>query len=118
MEILENAVFVSFLSLLFYGIDQTTLAVFAGICAAKIAGDTYMGSRIGAPHKKSHYLLSPIKDILLGLIWIAPVIESPLAWNTPRPVLGSDPAFSRLLPLKTKPAANSMKPREGEQAAA
>ena len=118
LEIMENAVFVSFLSLLLCGIDQTTFAFFAGVCALKIAGDAYMGSRIGAPHKKSHYLLSPVKDILLGLIWIAPVIQSPLAWKTPRPDLGSDPAFSPVSPLKTKPVTNSMKPREGEQAAA
>ena len=110
MEILENAVFVSLLSILLCGIDQTTFAFFTGVCAVKIASDSRMGSRIGAPHKKSHYLLSPVKDILLGLIWIAPVIQSPLAWITPRPVLRSDPAFSPLMPLKSKPVANSMKP--------
>ena len=57
-------------------------------------GDFYLGRRIGTRLHPLSYLLSPIKDLLIGLIWFVPFIDDTVIWRGNRYLIGKDSVLS------------------------
>ena len=93
-ELAINPVFISILSVFLYGLTWETLSLFIIACAVKMSGDFYLGRRIGAPLHPLSYLLSPIKDLLIGLIWFVPFMDDTVIWRGNRYRIGKDSVLS------------------------
>ncbi len=102
-EILANPVFVASIPILFTGPSRITLSFASFITAVKILGDMIMGRCIGMRNGEapSHsqpafgYLLVPLKDIIIGMIWFVPLVSATVVWRGNRYLIGKD---SRLSP--------------------
>ncbi len=102
-ELLANPVFVATLPVLFKGPSRETLSFAALTGLIKVLGDFLIGRAIESSavitynHKQSSliYLLSPIKDILIGILWFVPLLSSTVVWRGNRYLIGQD---SRLSP--------------------
>jgi ceramide glucosyltransferase len=102
-ELLVNPVFMAALPILLTGPSRETLSFAAFIGLVKILGDSLLGRRIEASapraylHKHSafRYLLVPVKDIIIGILWFVSLLSSTVVWRGNRYVLGRD---SRLSP--------------------
>ncbi len=95
-EILTNAVFISCIPLLVAGPSTATLALALVAAAIKAAGDRSLGTRTGAVMHASVYLLAPLKDILIGLLWFVPLLSDTVVWRGNRYRIDRD---SRLSPV-------------------
>ena len=80
-EILSNAVFISCLPLVLLGPTTRTISLTIAVFLAKILGDYALGKRIRSAHRYFHYLLSPIKDIIIGCIWFVPFFSRTVTWR-------------------------------------
>jgi len=102
-EILVNPVFVSTLPLLFTGPSRETLSFAAVVGLSKVLGDFVIGKTIvsrSGDHRLRRpspfiYLLAPVKDIIIGIVWFIPLLSSTVVWRGNRYLIGKD---SRLLP--------------------
>jgi ceramide glucosyltransferase len=94
-ELIGNPVFMAVLPLLIWEPSKLTFALAGMVSATKIAGDYMIGRRIGANLKASSYLFSPLKDLMIGVMWFAPLISSTVVWRGNRYIIGKD---SRLSP--------------------
>ncbi|MCK9418384.1 MAG: ceramide glucosyltransferase [Nitrospirae bacterium] len=102
-EILANPVFVAVLPVLFTGPSREALSFAAIVGLIKILGDFVMGRRISSwsgeqgVHTPSPftYFLSPLKDLIIGIVWFVPLLSSTIVWRGNRYVIGKD---SRLSP--------------------
>jgi ceramide glucosyltransferase len=89
-EMIANPVFMSVLYVLLAGPSKSSL-IFAGtVSAYKIAGDFMIGRMIGANLKPVYYLFSPLKDLLIGFLWFAPLLSSTVVWRGNRYIIGKD----------------------------
>jgi len=93
-ELPINPVLISSLPLFLYGLTGAALSLFIVACAVKVMGDFYLGRRIGTPLHPLFYLLSPIKDLLIGLIWFVPFIDDTVIWRGNRYLIGKDSVLS------------------------
>ena len=93
-ELAINPVFISSLPLFLYGLTREALSLFIIACGVKMIGDFYLGRRIGTPLHPLSYLLSPIKDLLIGLIWFVPFIDDTVIWRGNRYRIGKDTRLS------------------------
>ena len=93
-ELLGNPVFMAALLVMFAEFSSIALAFAGAISVLKAAGDFIMGRRIGSDLKKSSYLLGPIKDMLIGVIWIVPIFSNKVVWRGNRYVIGKDSFLS------------------------
>ena len=80
-EIMTNAVFISCLAPVVMGPTARALSLAAAAWLIKIIGDYLLGKRIRSAHHFYHYLLSPIKDIIVGVIWFAPFFSRTVMWR-------------------------------------
>ena len=102
-EILANPVFVAVLPVLFKGPSRQTLSFAAIVGLIKVLGDSVMGRRITSMSGEQSmpapspftYFLSPLKDLIIGIVWFVPLISSTIVWRGNRYVIGKD---SRLSP--------------------
>ena len=102
-ELLGNPVFIAALPILFAGPSKMTLSLTGIIGLIKIIADFFMGRAItssAAQHvlqKQSPftYLLGPVKDLIIGIIWFVPILSSTVVWRGNRYIIGKD---SRLSP--------------------
>ncbi len=102
-ELLANPVFIAALPVLIKGPSRETVSFAVVIALLKSLGDCLLGRAIevssaGTGLSKQSplvYLLTPIKDILVGIIWFVPIMSSTVFWRGNRYVIGRD---SRLLP--------------------
>jgi ceramide glucosyltransferase len=93
-ELFGNPVFMAALLVLLAGFSAATLAFAFAISALKAAGDFVIGRRIGADLKKSSYLLGPVKDMLIGVIWFVPIFSNIVVWRGNRYMIGKDSFLS------------------------
>jgi ceramide glucosyltransferase len=93
-ELLGNAVFMSFLPILFWEPSKITLTFAAFTSSAKILGDFYIGRKIKAKMNCLLYLLSPIKDLIIGMIWFVPILSNTVIWRGNRYIIGKDSLLS------------------------
>jgi ceramide glucosyltransferase len=102
-ELLANPVFIATLPVLFKGLSRETVSCAALVGLVKVFGDAFIGRAIEASsakinfHKQSIvvYLLAPMKDILIGILWFVPLLSSTVVWRGNRYLIGRD---SRLSP--------------------
>ncbi len=95
-ELLGNSVFMAFLPLLFLGPSQETVGLASLAGMLKIIGDAYLGKLTRAGANPLHYLLVPVKDLIIGIIWFVPVLSDTVAWRGNRYLIDRD---SRLAPV-------------------
>jgi ceramide glucosyltransferase len=93
-ELPGNPVFMAILPLLLVGFSAMTLEFAGAVSILKAAGDFMMGRRIGSDLKISSYLLGPLKDILIGAIWIVPIFSNTVVWRGNRYLIGRDSFLS------------------------
>lgn len=74
-------------------------ASLALISAGKIILDRMIARRLGADMPLQHFLLTPIKDLLIALIWFAPFMNRTIRWREKNYVVGLG---SRLRPYEEK----------------
>jgi ceramide glucosyltransferase len=102
-EILANPVFVATLPVLFKGPSRETLSFAAIVGLIKVLGDSVMGRRITSLSGEQGirtpssltYFLSPLKDLIIGIVWFVPLFSSTIVWRGNRYIIGKD---SRLSP--------------------
>jgi ceramide glucosyltransferase len=94
LELTINPVFTACLPLLLLGPTEKTLSVLTLVCLIKIIGDFYLGRSISTPMHPLVYLLSPIKDLLMGLLWFVPLADDTVVWRGNRYRMGKDTRLS------------------------
>jgi ceramide glucosyltransferase len=94
LELTINPVFTACLLLLLFGPKEKILSVLTLVCLMKSIGDFYLARRISAPMHPLIYLLSPIKDLLIGLIWFVPFLDDTVIWRRNRYLIGKDTRLS------------------------
>lgn len=93
-EIAGNAVFVSVLPLMFLEPSKTTVSYALLVGLLKALGDFYIGRRIASDMNPFLYLLAPVKDVLIGLLWFVPIFSSTVVWRGNRYLIGRDSVLS------------------------
>ena len=94
-ELITNAVFMSCLPMVLTGPSHATVSLAFLVSTLKILGDLHMGRRMGSEMNPFLYLLSPVKDLVIGVIWFVPLLSNTVAWRGNRYVIAKD---SLLLP--------------------
>ena len=94
-ELLGNPVFMSFLPLVLWETSVITATFAACVSSIKVLGDFYVGKKTKSGMNGFLYFLSPVKDLIIGLIWFVPIISSTVVWRGNRYIIGRD---SRLSP--------------------
>ncbi len=94
LELTVNPVFIAWLSFLLLGPTAKTLALLAIVSLIKITGDFYLGRSLSTPMHPLVYLLSPIKDLLIGLLWFVPLTDDTVVWRGNRYRMGKDTRLS------------------------
>jgi len=101
-EILANPIFVASLPILFTGPSRMTLSFAALVSLVKMFADSFMGRSIrtqvpaASGTNSLQYVLVPIKDIIIGLVWFVPIVSATVVWRGNRYRIGRD---SRLSPM-------------------
>lgn len=98
-ELISNPVFFSFLPIFIWEASKVTLLFGFFVSIIKVIGDFYLGKRLGSTIKSLHYLISPVKDIFIGIIWFVPLFSNTVVWRGNRYFIGKD---SKLLPYLEK----------------
>ncbi|MDA8086349.1 MAG: glycosyltransferase [Nitrospiraceae bacterium] len=93
-ELAANAVFISAIPLLILGPSGGALALALSTSLIKTAGDLYIGRKTGTGLSPLSYLLVPVKDILIGIVWFVPVFSSRVVWRGNRYRIGKDSMLS------------------------
>jgi ceramide glucosyltransferase len=98
-ELAGNAVFMSFVPIVIMPISKVSLLLAAAVSSLKIVHDLYIGKKLRADMHPLLYLLSPVKDLIVGLIWFVPILSNTVAWRGNRYIIGKD---SMLFPYPEK----------------
>jgi len=93
-ELISNAVFMSCFPLFLYEPSKLTGLFALLVSCVKVTGDFYIGKKIEAGMNPFLYLLSPIKDLIVGIIWFIPIISNTVVWRGNRYVIGKDSKLS------------------------
>jgi ceramide glucosyltransferase len=93
-ELIGNAVFISCLSLFFSPL-RPALLLAGAVSTVKVVRDFYIGRKLGAGMNPLLYLLTPVKDLLIGFIWFVPVLSNKVIWRDNKYLIGKD---SQLFP--------------------
>ncbi len=92
-ELIGNPVFISWLPILFDATKATIFFAFS-VSLIKVIGDLYLGKIIDSDSNPVVYILSPVKDILIGLIWFVPLLSNTVVWRGNRYIIGKDSMLS------------------------
>lgn len=83
-ELLANPVLLACLPLAWTGPTGPALTLALGAAALKIAGDHHLGVRTGAALPAAAYLLVPVKDLIIGILWFVPFLSDTVLWRNNR----------------------------------
>lgn len=103
-ELIGNPVFMASLPVLLWEPSKITISFALLVSLLKVLGDSYLGTLIydtenrrsgESPihpftHSPIHYLLSPIKDIIIGFIWFVPILSNTVVWRGNRYIIGKN----------------------------
>jgi ceramide glucosyltransferase len=80
-ELIGNPVFMSCLPILF---ETSRITVFFALFVylIKVMGDLYLGKILNSDSSPLVYLLSPVKDLIIGLIWLIPLLSNTVGEGT------------------------------------
>ena len=93
-ELAANPVFTSAMPLFILGPVRPAIMLALFTSMLKIAGDLYIGKETGTGMHPLSYLLVPLKDILIGLIWFVPIFSQGVAWRGNKYIIGKDSVLS------------------------
>ncbi len=93
-ELFSNAVFVAFLPVFIWNQSRLTITFAALVSSLKIAGDYYIGKKIKADLNPLLYFLSPIKDLIIGILWFIPIMSDTVVWRGNRYIIGGESVLS------------------------
>ena len=93
-ELIGNPVFMSFLPIILWEASKVTVSFAMFVSLIKTIGDFHLGRRAGAKLNLLLYLLSPIKDLIIGLIWFVPIFSNTVVWRGHKYIIGKDSALS------------------------
>jgi len=102
-ELLANPVFVATLPAIVSGPSQITLSFAGLVVLIKVLGDSIIGRTINLVTKGNEmdrpspliYLLAPVKDIIIGIVWFVPLVSSTVVWRGNRYIIGKDSRLAR-----------------------
>ncbi len=94
-ELVTNTVFMSSVPVFIYGPSRMTVSLTLFTSSLKIMGDLYLGRRIKADISPLFYMLSPVKDMVVGFMWFVPLLSNTVVWRGNRYIIGK---ASRLSP--------------------
>ncbi len=83
-ELVSNASFLSCIAVVVVGPAAHTIFLAAAALVVKIIGDWLLGKRIRSANCFFHYLLSPVKDIIIGFLWFVPFFSRTVMWRRHR----------------------------------
>ena len=89
-ELLGNFVFLSIIPLLFRGPSRFTLLLPVGAWLLKSCGDYLTGRTLKSEMHPLLYLLSPLKDIIIGIVWFVPIFSNSIEWRGDRYTITKD----------------------------
>ncbi|MBF0554509.1 MAG: glycosyltransferase [Nitrospirae bacterium] len=93
-ELFTNAVFMAFILMLIMPVSTASVLFAAAVSSLKIAHDMYIGTRLRAGMSPLLYLLSPVKDLIIGFIWFVPIFSNTVNWRGNRYIIGKGSALS------------------------
>ncbi len=94
-ELIGNPVFMSVVAMLLsLEISKITLSFALFVSLIKGLGDFYIRKITNSDLNPLFYLLSPIKDIIIGLIWFIPIFSSTVVWRDNRYIIGKNSILS------------------------
>lgn len=93
-ELVGNPVFMASLPVMFW--EANHLSVISAVLVAifKILGDYLLSRKINGAMTPSSYLLVPVKDIIIGLIWFVPLVSRTVMWRGNRYLIGHNSSLS------------------------
>ena len=93
-ELVGNSVFMSALPMILWQPSKISVSFTLLVCLLKTGGDYYIGRRTQSELHPFLYFLVPVKDILIGLIWLIPIISNTVNWRGNRYIIGKDSVLS------------------------
>jgi ceramide glucosyltransferase len=93
-ELAGNAVFMSFMPMVMMPVSGASLLLAATVSCLKIGHDLYISHKLRADMNPLLYLLSPVKDLIIGLVWFVPILSNTVAWRGNRYIIGKDSMLS------------------------
>jgi ceramide glucosyltransferase len=75
-------------------ISEVSLLIAATVSSLKIVHDFYIGRKLRADLNPLLYLLSPVKDLIIGFVWFVPILSNTVAWRGNRYIIGKDSVLS------------------------
>ncbi len=99
----------SFLPLILWEPSRITVSFALLVSSIKVLGDFYIGRIIEKTEEKDEsgedsacslslnplwYFLSPVKDLIVGLIWFVPILSTTVVWRGNRYMIGKDSVLS------------------------
>jgi ceramide glucosyltransferase len=103
-EILANPIFAAVVPILLNPTSRIALGFAAAVSAVKVLADLAVhslirrssGGTLVGKQTALAFLLVPVKDILIGLVWFVPLVSTSVVWRGNRYRIGTD---SRLSPM-------------------
>jgi ceramide glucosyltransferase len=111
-ELIGNPVFISMIPVLAWEPSRITVSFAMLMSCLKILGDLWIGRVIARegtsdragesqaihpqfpPMNPLWYFLSPLKDVLIGLMWFVPFLSNTVVWRGNRYIIGKDSLLS------------------------
>jgi ceramide glucosyltransferase len=93
-ELAGNAVFMSLVPIAVSSISKASLLLAVTVSSLKIAHDFYLGKKLRTDMNPLLYLLSPVKDLVIGCIWFVPLLSNTVAWRSNKYIIGKDSMLS------------------------
>ena len=109
-ELFTNSVFMAYFPILLWGPSTLTISFAMAVSALKVIGNIYLDSLIREDRTDRTlsreprivqfsplwYLLSPLNDIIMGIIWFVPLFYNTVTWRGNSCRISRDSALSRL----------------------
>jgi len=80
-ELITNFALWTFAYLIASGFTRDAIILGALCWAAKITGDSLMNSLLNTGLQLKHCLAAPLKDLLIGFLWIVPLVNRKTSWR-------------------------------------
>ncbi len=93
-ELAGNAVFISLMPMALTPASRLSVLLAATAVSVKIAHDYYIGKKLRTDMNPLLYLLSPVKDLIIGFVWFVPLLSNTVAWRGNRYIIGKDSVLS------------------------
>jgi ceramide glucosyltransferase len=108
-ELFTNSVFMAFLPILIWAPSKLTISFAMAVSSVKVIGNVYIDSLVRGERADRTlsresgvvqftplwYFLSPLNDLIMGVIWFIPFFSNKVAWRGNSLRIGKDSALSR-----------------------